>query len=96
MCISRAPQTGVPREATPGDAGEEGDFVFELRTIADAGLVDTRMPGSPRSWGKYHRRIRRWRPIPLRRLHPIIGVVEFAGYDRATVADIPASSRARI
>src|SRR5581483_10649821 len=29
----------IPRECTPGDPGEEADFVFELRTIADAGLI---------------------------------------------------------
>jgi GTPase len=79
----------VPREATPGDAGEEGDFVFELRTIADAGLVGYPNAGKSTLLGRISSAHPKVAPYPFTTLHPIIGVVEFPGYDRATVADIP-------
>jgi GTP-binding protein len=79
----------IPREATPGDAGEEGDFVFELRTIADAGLVGYPNAGKSTLLGRISSAHPKVAPYPFTTLHPIIGVVEFPGFDRATVADIP-------
>jgi GTPase len=79
----------VPREATPGDDGEEADFVFELRTIADAGLVGYPNAGKSTLLGRLSSAHPKVAPYPFTTLHPIIGVVEFPGYDRATVADIP-------
>jgi GTPase len=79
----------IPREATPGDAGEEGDFVFELRTIADAGLVGYPNAGKSTLLGRISSAHPKVAAYPFTTLHPIIGVVEFPGYDRATVADIP-------
>jgi GTPase len=79
----------APREYTEGEEGERGYFVLELRTIADAGLVG--YPNAGKS--TLLRRISAARPkvaaYPFTTLHPIIGVVEFGGYQRATVADIP-------
>ncbi len=79
----------IPREATPGGAGEEGDFVFELRTIADAGLVGYPNAGKSTLLGCISSAHPKVAPYPFTTLHPIIGVVEFPGFDRATVADIP-------
>ena len=79
----------VPRECTPGGAGEEGDFIFELRTIADAGLVGYPNAGKSTLLGRVSSAHPKVAPYPFTTLHPIIGVVEFSGYDRATVADIP-------
>jgi GTP-binding protein len=79
----------IPRESTPGEAGEEGDFVFELRTIADAGLVGYPNAGKSTILGRISSAHPKVAPYPFTTLHPIIGVVEFPGYDRATVADIP-------
>lgn len=79
----------IPREATPGEAGEEGDFVFELRTIADAGLVGYPNAGKSTLLGRLSSAHPKVAPYPFTTLHPIIGVVQFDGYDRATVADIP-------
>ncbi len=79
----------APREYTEGAEGEQGHFLLELRTIADAGLV-----GYPNA-GKsiLLRRVSAARPkvaaYPFTTLHPIIGVVEFPEYGRATIADIP-------
>jgi GTP-binding protein len=79
----------APRQYTEGEEGEQGYFLLELRTIADAGLVG--YPNAGKS--TLLRKISAARPkvaaYPFTTLHPILGVIEFPGYRRATVADIP-------
>jgi GTPase len=79
----------APRQYTEGEEGEQEHFLFELRTIADAGLVG--YPNAGKS--TLLRKISAARPkvaaYPFTTLHPIVGVIEFPGYRRATVADIP-------
>jgi len=79
----------APRQFTEGEEGEQGHFLFELRTIADVGLVG--YPNAGKS--TLLRKISAARPkvaaYPFTTLHPIVGIVEFPGYRRATVADIP-------
>jgi GTPase len=79
----------APRQYTEGEEGEHGDFLFELRTIADAGLVG--YPNAGKS--TLLRKISAARPkvaaYPFTTLHPIVGVMEMPGYRRATIADIP-------
>ena len=79
----------APRQYTEGGEGEQGHFLLELRTIADAGLVG--YPNAGKS--TLLRKISAARPkvaaYPFTTLHPIVGVIEFPGYRRATVADIP-------
>lgn len=79
----------VPREYTPGEAGEESDYYFELRTIGDAGLIGYPNAGKSTLLGKISAAHPKVAAYPFTTLHPIIGVVEFPGYARATVADIP-------
>jgi GTP-binding protein len=79
----------APRQYTEGGEGEQSHFLLELRTIADAALVG--YPNAGKS--TLLRKISAARPkvaaYPFTTLHPIIGVVEFPGYRRATIADIP-------
>ncbi len=79
----------APRQYTEGEEGEQGNFLLELRTIADAGLVG--YPNAGKS--TLLRKISAARPkvaaYPFTTLHPIVGVIEFPGYRRARVADIP-------
>jgi GTP-binding protein len=79
----------APRQYTEGEKGDEGYFLLELRTIADAGLIG--YPNAGKS--TLLRKISAARPkvaaYPFTTLHPIVGVIEFPGYRRATIADIP-------
>jgi len=79
----------APRQYTEGGEGEQGHFLFELRTIADAGLVG--YPNAGKS--TLLRKISAARPkvaaYPFTTLHPIVGVMELPGYRRAAIADIP-------
>src|SRR6266496_2142854 len=79
----------APRQYTEGEEAEQGHFLLELRTIADAALVG--YPNAGKS--TLLRKISAARPkvaaYPFTTLHPIVGVIEFPGYRRATIADIP-------
>src|SRR5256886_5052098 len=79
----------APRQYTEGEEGENGTFLLELRTIADAGLVG--YPNAGKS--TLLRKISAARPkvaaYPFTTLHPIVGVMELPGYRRATIAEIP-------
>ena len=44
----------TPRYAQPGEDGEEGVFILELKLLADVGLVGFPMPASPRSSAPSH------------------------------------------
>jgi GTPase len=79
----------APRQYSEGEEGEEGDFILELRTIADAGLVGYPNAGKSTLLRRISAAHPKVAPYPFTTLHPMIGVVEFDDYRRATVADIP-------
>lgn len=79
----------APRQYSEGEEGEEGEFLLELRTMADAALVGYPNAGKStllRQISAAHPKVAAY---PFTTLHPMIGVVDFADYRRATVADIP-------
>lgn len=79
----------APRQYTEGEEGEQGYFLFELRTIADAGLVGYPNAGKSTLLRKVSAARPRVAAYPFTTLHPIVGVMELPGYRRATIADIP-------
>lgn len=79
----------VPTQFTEGEPGEQGDFLLELRKIADVGLVGYPNAGKSTLLGKISAAHPKVAPYPFTTLNPVIGIVELDGYKRATVADIP-------
>lgn len=79
----------APREFTPGTPGEEGDFYFELRSIADAGFVGFPNAGKSTLMSKLSAARPKIASYPFTTLQPMVGVMEFNPTRRATIADIP-------
>lgn len=79
----------APRQYTEGEEGEQGHFLLELRTIADAGLVGYPNAGKSTLLGRISAAHPKVAAYPFTTLHPIVGVVEFPDYRRAAIADIP-------
>jgi GTP-binding protein len=79
----------APREFEEGAPGQEGRFHFELRSIADVGLVG--LPNAGKS--TLLTRMSAARPkianYPFTTLQPMVGVIEFGNFRRGTMADIP-------
>ena len=79
----------APLQYTEGEEGEQGHFLLELRTIADAGLVGYPNAGKSTLLRKLSAARPKVAAYPFTTLHPVVGVMELPGYQRATIADIP-------
>lgn len=79
----------APIEFTEGAKGEEGWYYLELRRIADIGLVGFPNAGKSTLLGALSNASPKVASYPFTTLTPMVGVVEFPGFLRTTVADIP-------
>ncbi|MEM9444531.1 MAG: GTPase ObgE [Verrucomicrobiota bacterium] len=79
----------APTKVTRGKLGEFGQYVFELKSIADVGLVGFPNAGKSSLIGALSAAKPKVASYPFTTLRPIVGVIDLNGYERLVMADIP-------
>lgn len=79
----------APRFAQPGEPGDEGHYRFELRMVAEVGLVGYPNAGKSTLLTAISRARPRVAAYPFTTLTPQVGILEYEDFHRLTVCDVP-------
>jgi GTP-binding protein len=79
----------APRFAQPGEPGHEGNYVLELRMLADVGLVGFPNAGKSTLLTAVSKARPKIAPYPFTTLTPQVGIMEYVDFRRIVVCDVP-------
>ena len=79
----------APRIAQPGEEGEEKELELELKIVADIGLVGFPNAGKSTLISGITHAHSKIASYPFTTKQPILGLLEFADFSTAVIADIP-------
>ncbi|QSR88827.1 GTPase ObgE [Methylacidiphilum caldifontis] len=85
----RSSTNQAPRYCEEGEEGQSGQFLLELKTIADVGFVGLPNSGKSTLLGQLSQAKPKTAPYPFTTLRPYVGIVSFDDGFRISFADIP-------